>query len=121
MIKLLTDYPENILAFSATGEVTADDYKTILIPAIEKSIEQHGSVTLLYHIGSDFTGYTAGAMFNDAKVGLAHLSAWKKIAVVSDIGWIQNGVHLFGFVMPCPVKVFDNAQLADAKEWIQAE
>ena len=121
MIELLTDYPEDILAFSAKGEVTADDYKNILIPEIEKSIEQNGSVTLLYYIGPDFTGYTAGAMLNDAKVGMAHLSAWKKIAVVSDIGWIRNGVHLFRFVMSCPIKVFDNNQLAEAKEWIQAE
>jgi len=119
MIELLTDYPDNILAFSATGEVTADDYKNILIPAIEKSIKQYGKITALYYLGPEFTGYTAGAMLNDTKVGLAHLTAWQKIAVVSDVSWIRHGVQLFGFMMPCPVKVFDNDQLTQAKDWIQ--
>ncbi|RKZ98026.1 MAG: STAS/SEC14 domain-containing protein, partial [Gammaproteobacteria bacterium] len=45
MIEILTDYPEGILAFSATSEVTADDYKNVLVPAIEKSIEQYNKIT----------------------------------------------------------------------------
>lgn len=121
MIEILTDYPEGILAFSAKGEVTADDYKNILVPAIEKSIKQHNKITALYYLGPEFTGYTAGAMLSDTKIGLAHLMAWEKIAVVSDIGWVRNGVHIFGFIMPCPVKVFSNKQLSQAKTWIQAK
>ncbi len=121
MIEILTDYPEQILAFSAIGEVTADDYKNILVPAIEKSIEQYNKIIALYYLGPEFTGYTAGAMLCDTKVGLSHLKAWEKIAVVSDVSWVRNGVQIFGFIMPCPVKIFSNEQLSQAKVWIQAK
>ena len=119
MIELLTGYPENILAFSAIGEVTKEDYTNILVPAIESHIEQYGKVAALYYMGSEFSGYTAGAMLSDAKVGLAHFSKWEKIAVVSDVNWVRNGIHMLGFMMPCPVKLFSNDQLASAQQWIE--
>jgi len=98
MIEILNSYPEGILAFSAKGEVTTEDYTNTLIPAIEECITQFDKVTVLYHLGPEFTGYTAGAMFSDAKVGLAHLSKWEKIAVVSDVSWVRKGIHMLGFM-----------------------
>ena len=121
MIEILDNYPEGILAFSAKGEVTAEDYTNTLIPAIENCIAQFGKVTALYHLGPEFTSYTAGAMLSDAKVGLAHLTKWEKIAVVSDVSWVRNGIHLLGFIMPCPVKLFSNDQLSAAQDWIQTQ
>ena len=57
-------------------------------------------------------------MWDDAKVGLAHVSAWEKIAVVTDVDWIRAAVGIFRFVIPCPIKVFSNAQIAEATDRI---
>ena len=118
MIEPLPNLPDHVLGFVASGQVTATDYESVLIPAIESTIEKRRSVRLLYQIGPAFAGFTAGAMWDDAKVGLAHLKAWEKVAVVTDVEWIAAAVKLFGFAMPSTVKVFPNAQYADAVHWV---
>ncbi len=37
MIKLLSDLPDNIIGFEFAGEVTADDYREVLDPALERA------------------------------------------------------------------------------------
>ena len=114
----MSDLPDNVLGFNAKGKVTASDYETVLIPTIEKKLNQHPKISLLYCLGNDFSGFDAEAMWDDAKVGLQHLTAWHRIAVVSDIEWIRRLVKIFGFTMPGHVKVFSNDQLAEARKWV---
>ena len=59
-------------------------------------------------------------MWDDAKVGLKHLTHFEKIAVVTDDKWIVRMVKAFGFMMPGEVSLFSNEQLAEAKAWISA-
>lgn len=118
MLEILTGLPENIVGVSAREKVTGEDYESVLIPAVEERLERFAKIRVLYVIGPDFSGFTAGAVWDDAWIGLRHLSAYERVAVVSDAGWIVNAVKLFSFFMPCPVKVFGNDRLADAKAWI---
>jgi len=118
MIKLIQDLPDNVLGFEASGTVSGKDYETVLIPAVETKLKTSPKIRLLYHLGSDFKGYDLEAMWDDAKVGIGHLTAWEKIAVVTDTKWIQNGVKVFGFVIPGEVQVFSDDELANAKEWV---
>jgi hypothetical protein len=120
MITLMPDMPGNTIGVVASGEVTASDYETVLMPAVEVGIKEHGRVRVLYQIAPDFTGFTAGAMWDDARMGLAHFNAWEKAAVVTDVEWIRGSVTFFRFLMPCPVRVFGNDALAEAREWILA-
>jgi hypothetical protein len=83
---------------------TEDDYDNVLIPAIEDKIEKHGKIRMLYQLGRDFKGFTYEAMWEDAKVGILNLTAFEKIAVVSNVDWIIDAVRIFRFVIPCPVK-----------------
>ena len=110
--------PDNVVAVAAHGTVAGDDYETVLIPALDRGLKTHEKVRLLYHLGSDFTGFTAAALWDDTKVGIRHLTAFEKIAVVTDVSWIVDAVKVFGFFIPCPVKVFGNDRLDDAKAWI---
>jgi hypothetical protein len=118
MIEQLTDLPDRILGLKASGEVTADDYKQVLVPALEEKLSQHRKVRLLYVIGDGFKGYTSGAAWEDAKVGMKHLTAFERVAVVTDVDWIENMVKAFGFVMPGEVRVFDDDDLEEARTWI---
>lgn len=54
-------------------------------------------------------------------MGFAHRKAWERIAVVTDEGWIAGATRLFGFAMPCPVRVFSNEEFAEAANWIAAD
>lgn len=119
MIEVMPDYPDNILAISGTDQITGEDYESVIIPAIESRVEAHGKIRLLYRLAPDFTGFDAAAMWEDATTGLKHFTDFEKIAFVSDVEWINHMVSAFGFMIPCPVKVFSGSSLAEAGDWIK--
>ena len=121
MVEPIPGIADNVLAFSAKGKVTSHDYETVIIPAVEKILAEHDKIRLLYHIGPDFEGFEAGAMWDDARVGLRHLTSWERIAMVTDVEWLRAMMKAFGFVMPGMVKVFNNDDLEDAIEWITSK
>jgi len=118
MIEVMTDLPDRVLGVKARGQVTADDYKTVLVPAIERKLTQHRKVRLLYVIGDEFEGYTGGAAWEDAKVGMKHLTSFERVAVVTGVDWIENMIKAFGFALPGEVRVFDDDDREDARQWI---
>lgn len=121
MIALLKDFPPNVVALTASGEVTREDYEKVLVPAVECALAQHEKVRLYYQIGSDFTGMDPGAMWADTKVGMGHFLRWERIAMVTDVEWIRLSLTAFGFLMPAQVKVFALAEAEKAREWIAAK
>ena len=120
MIEQLPNLPSKVVGFVASGQVTANDYESVVFRAIESKLRQHEKIRILYQISPEFSAFTAGAMWDDAKVGILHLRAWEKIAVVTDIDWIRRAVGIFRFLIPCPVRMFFNGELAEAKDWIAA-
>jgi hypothetical protein len=118
MIERLTGLPDNVIGFSAHGQITAADYEEHVVPAVEEALMSHEKVRLLYHLGEDFDGFDAGAFWEDARVGLSHLAAWERIALVTDVGWLRGATKAMGFMMPGHVRVFTNAELETARNWV---
>ena len=115
---VLDGYPDDVVALRAEGVITSDDYQETLIPALEEKISAGGKVKLLYWCGPEFKGFSAGAMWNDARFGITYWGDFTKIAVVSDVKWVRQSVKLFAPLMRAPVQVFHDAEIDDAKRWI---
>lgn len=118
MLQIIKDMPGNILGITAKGKITAKDYETILMPAVKKKVKAHKKVRMLYQLGEDFTGFSMGAMMDDAKIGMKFLKAWERVAFVSDHELINTFAKFFGYLLPCKVRVFKNTDLEKAKVWI---
>ena len=118
MLKLIEGLPINVLGVTAVGEITGDDYSTVLIPEIEAKLKTNKKMNMLYHLGNTFDGFSLGAMLDDAKMGLKHLSVWDKIALVSDHEMINTFAKFFGYMLSCELRIFKNAELEEAKKWI---
>jgi hypothetical protein len=58
-----------------------------------------------------------GALWEDLKIGVPHLRGWKRVAVVTDIGWITHVTQMFGWMTPGDVKTFPLDGRADAIDW----
>ncbi len=110
---------DNAIGFRASGEVTAEDYETVLIPAVEELLKREKKIRFLYHLGPEFTGFTVGAMWDDAKIGLGHMNAWERIALVTEVGWLRKSAPLITITVPGEVKLFANDDLAEAMRWVQ--
>ncbi|HVA97393.1 MAG TPA: STAS/SEC14 domain-containing protein [Bacteroidia bacterium] len=118
MLQLIKDLPDNVLGVTAEGKVTGKDYETILIPAVEDKLKRNKKVRLLYHLGTKFSEFELSAMLDDAKIGMKHLFAWEKVALVSDNHLLNASATFFGYMIPCEVRVFKNAELEEAIKWI---
>lgn len=118
MIRLLTDLPEGVVGIEAVGHVEADDYANVVEPAVRAALEHSDKVRLLYVLGEGFEGYSAAASWEDAKLGIGHWSAWEKIAIVTDRGWIRDALKAFGWMFPGEVKVFAAGDQPAATAWL---
>ncbi len=118
MIEVMIDLPDHVLGLRATDEVTAEDYKSVLVPALEEKLQRLTKVRLLYVMAEGFGGYTGGAAWEDAKLGMKHLNAFERVAVVTDVDWVEKLIKGFGFLIPGEVRVFEDDELDQARRWI---
>jgi hypothetical protein len=118
MLERIQDLPENVLGFEAKGEVTGDDYESVLIPAVEELLKRQKNIRFLYNFGDAFTTFDDMALWEEAKVGLRHFYAWERVAVVSDIGWIARAIKLFSICMHGQARIFPSSEFAEAKRWL---
>lgn len=119
MFKLMNDLPSDVLGIEATGKVTHADYKNVLIPAAEKMMRQ-GPIGLLYLVGKEFTGYELEALWDDSVFGFRHWFQFKRIAVVTDHGWLRAVVTMFAPFFPSDIQLFKISDLPAAKTWIRS-
>jgi hypothetical protein len=120
MLEKLTDVPEGVVAVRAVGMISREDYEKVLEPVIDEARRGGHRIRFLYQVGPEFEGFTPGAAWEDAKVGLRYLRSFAACAVVSDRDWIRNSTRIASFFMPCPVRVFSNQDLPEALEWLGA-
>jgi hypothetical protein len=116
MIKELNEMPPGVTGFEATGKLRAEDYRDVVLPALERAAAT-GEVRFLI-VMNEFDGMTGGALWQDLKVGFEHLRSWKRIALVTDIEWMHHLTDLFGWMTPGETKAFSAEQRDAAIAWV---
>jgi len=111
------------IGFRATGKVTREEYKDVLLPAMKAAAEA-GDVRMVFAVGPGFEKFELGALAVDTKagvtLGLGHPKAWSKTALVTDVEWITQVLHLFAWLTPGEVRAYGLDGLEDAKSWVAA-
>ena len=120
MIELIDELSGNVLGVRTRGKVTGEDYETVLMPAIDRILAEHDTIRLLFVAGDDLESFTVEAMWDDAKLGMKHMTKFDRIAFVTNKDWLKNSVKMFGFLIPCEVQTYGMAGYDDAAQWIQA-
>jgi hypothetical protein len=118
MIESLDGFPQGIVAFKARGRITRHDYDKVLVPKVEEAFRRHPRLRCYYELGPEYAGMEAGAMWEDFKVGIAHLAGWERVAVVTDVEWIRIAVNAFRFLIPGEIRVFETRESGIARAWI---
>lgn len=118
MLERIPELPDDVVGLTARGEVTRDDYRDVLEPAVRSALEHHQKIRILYVIGDDVTGFAPGAIWEDAKVGLEHLGRWERIAVVTGKEWLRRSLRAFAWLIPSEVEIFDVADESEARAWV---
>jgi SpoIIAA-like len=118
MIQILADFPDDVLAISGVGKVSADDFRMVVIPALKDMRTRHERVSLYYELGPGFCGMTLGAAWEDTKIDLTNWRVWRRIALVSDAPWIINFIRQIVQLFHRRVRFFRNDQAESARAWI---
>jgi SpoIIAA-like len=121
MIERLQGFPANVLGFACHGTVKKHDYDTVLVPAVNEALKNHDKLRLYYEVAADFSAIEPGAVWEDFKTGMEHLTRWERMAVVTDVDWIKHTVQFFSFLMPGELRTFPLLQAAQARAWIGGE
>jgi len=118
MITVMEDLPAGTLGFAFSGEVSGRDYDSVLVPAIDRAIDQHGRIKALLEFGPAFKGYTLEAAWDDTTLGLRHWDGFERMAVLSDVPWLRQAVRALGLVFPCPIRLFGAGETDQARRWL---
>lgn len=116
--EILGDFPRNVVALRAIGIITAKDYRETLVPLVEEKLKEHDSLNCLIVLDDDYATYSADAAWSDMQFDMQHSWKFRRIALVTDIGWMTKMAQLFGPLMPSEVKCFPVAELEEARHWI---
>ena len=120
MLEPLKDLPPGIEGLKASGKVSKDDYDAVLEPMLERARRDNRRMRFLYEFGPQFEGFTPGGAWEDARMGLRFVRLFDGCAIVSDLGWLRDFTRVAGFLMPCPVRVFENQQREEAIRWLRS-
>ncbi len=124
MITTLSPMPAGTLGFRASGRITAEDYTEVLEPALRAAVDAGRPIRLLFELDDD-ADYSTGAAWQDLKtgatLGLPHLSAWERTAIVSDADWVERTSQMLGWMMPGELRSYPTAAIEDAKSWLAGD
>jgi hypothetical protein len=120
VIEKLKDLPAGIDGVRAIGKISKEDYEQAFVPLLDDARREGRHIRFLYQLGPEFEGFTPGAAWEDAKIGLHFLRLFDGCALVTDLAWIRELTGLAGFFMPCPVSVFSNKEFAEAIDWLRS-
>jgi hypothetical protein len=120
MIERMEGMPARTIGLQARGTLSKEDYQRVLEPALEEGIGS-GELRLVFQL-TDFDGLEPGAWIEDVKTGLGAIvrehSAWRRLALVSDVEWVVHAFRLFSWMTPGEVRTFDLGGLEEAKAWV---
>jgi hypothetical protein len=123
VIEPLEGMPDGTIGFRATGRVTRDEYRDVLLPPMRDAAEA-GDVRMVFAVGPGFEKFEVGALAQDSKagitLGLGHPHAWNRTALVTDVDWVAKALHMFAWLTPGEVKLYELDRLEDAKTWVAA-
>ena len=120
MFEPVEGLPESVVAVRGIGRLTGEDYRSVLLPLIDRATVDGHKARLYLELGEGFEGYDPSAMVADTRLGLSHLASFERMAVVTDAEWLTHAVHLFGPLIPGEVRVFPVAEASAARDWVTA-
>ncbi|MAS13677.1 MAG: STAS/SEC14 domain-containing protein [Nitratireductor sp.] len=109
--------PENVLDVTVAGEITAEDYES-LVPRLESEIEQHDKIRVLWDM-SEMESVEPRAIWEDLKFDVEHRADYERVAIVGDKRWHDWATQLFKPLAEGAVRYFDVGQRDEAAAWVR--
>ncbi|HEV7123573.1 MAG TPA: STAS/SEC14 domain-containing protein [Rhodanobacter sp.] len=118
MLTIIEGLPDHVIGIRINDKLRTEDFERLLIPLVNERLERQHKLDLLCCIEGEWKGMEAGAMWQDLRLGLGRIGHWARMAIVTDIKWLENAIRLFRLFSPGELRHFANADFALASEWV---
>lgn len=108
-----------IVYVTVRGKLEKKDYE-IFVPEVERAIEQHGKIRLLFEL-LDFQGWSASAAWEDTKFGVKHFNDIERLAIVGENKWEKGMAFIAKPFTMAKVLYFDIAERDKAERWLKKD
>lgn len=120
MISLISNLPPDLLGIIATHEVSREEYEQVVLPAMQKQLDQTGSLNCLAVVDTTPGRFTAGEWWPAAMAALAKMGKWRHIAIVTDSERVNKLLDMFRAAIPAELKGFGPQQVDEAIRWARS-
>ncbi len=118
MLTMIDDLPDHVIGIRINDKLRAEDYLQQLIPLINARLEKHRKLDFLCCIDGEWKGMEAGAVWQDLRLGLGRFGHWARMAIVTDIDWLERAIKLLGAFSPGELRHFDHDDYDAARDWV---
>jgi hypothetical protein len=118
MLTIIDGLPDHVIGLRITDKLRAEDYEQQLIPLVNEKLKDHHKLDLLCCIEGEWKGMEVGAVWQDLRLGLGRIGHWARMAIVSDIKWMENAIKLFRVFSPGELRHFGSNDYEAAREWV---
>lgn len=118
MIQIIHEAPENVAAFRATGDVTETDFKATIMPKVQELVDKTGKLNYMLVLDTSIKHFTAAAWWQDALLGIRHITKWNRAAIVSDVDAIRTFTAIFSVLIPGEFRGFKHEDFQQAMDWV---
>ena len=110
--------PAGVVGVRVSGRLSGEEFRAFR-PTWDKLVKS--DQIRFVEVIDDYSGFGPGGLIEDCKLGFGalfhHHSAFKRIAVVTDMEWVVHALHALAWMVPGEIKVFGLDDLDLAKQW----
>jgi len=118
MITVMNGVPENVAAFTASGDVTKEDFTNTVLPVVKELVIKYDELNYLMVIDTSVKNFSGSAWLQDIMLGIKNMTKWKRAAIITDSDTINWFTDVFSYIVPGEFKGFYPEQLPVAIEWV---
>jgi len=112
------DHKGPLVSVAVLGEFTLADYAEFE-ELVNYKVSFEGPVDLYFDL-REMASFTIDVVWEDIKFSRAHANDFRRVAIVTDSQWITWAAWLGKVFVNAELRVFDDADVVDAKSWIGA-
>jgi hypothetical protein len=118
MIKKITDLPDNIAGFVASGEISSEDFENTVFPYVRNTVDIAGELNYVLVLDTSFKNFSVSASFQNLWLAVKYMSKWKRGAIISNSKMIKEFADISNMLSPGEVKGFYHKDLFMAIDWV---
>jgi len=117
-IKLHLEPGHKVVDIYVSGTLVKADFERFL-PKVERLISENGKLHARFDV-TDLRGWDAGALWEEIKFDINHLSDFERVAVIGDKKWEHAMTCLCRPFVRATLRYFDENQGEEALQWLNS-